>query len=293
MFFGIKRRNLFGASECSKIPRPHTTENCTLHKVDGKYPCFLTSQGCRVRQDKDLDRTSPYYSAVNRRSGPQAQERNVPRNSNSSNFVYPQRCHELPNNEGCSMYFFNGEYPCFTTKTGCRKRVHDKQPRSNPYVKKGKKIPTQRPSTPSSSRNSETTFRGPVIKRENSGTTIPFYGPFFVSTGNLSKNLSNSPVVLENNIIDEGLDYADLNALDFGKRRNNGSALMKKNGKKLIIKYSVKKFAMGKKKIPAALRKKCKKYKIKLTRKVGRRRVYKSIAVLKKQLKMKMKRLFR
>jgi len=40
---------------------------------------------------------------------------------------------------------------------------------------------------------------------------------------------------------------------------------------------------------PARLLKMCKKYKIKCTRKVGRKRVYKSVTVLKRQLRKKMK----
>ena len=52
-------------------------------------------------------------------------------------------------------------------------------------------------------------------------------------------------------------------------------------------KHSVKK---GKgRKPPARLIKLCKKYGIKVTRKVGRRRVYKKVSVIKKQLKKKMK----
>jgi hypothetical protein len=44
------------------------------------------------------------------------------------------------------------------------------------------------------------------------------------------------------------------------------------------------------KKPSAYLRKMCKKYRIKVTRKVGKRRVYKKVSVLKKQLRKKMKK---
>jgi hypothetical protein len=59
-------------------------------------------------------------------------------------------------------------------------------------------------------------------------------------------------------------------------------------GKKRKTKRSVKK---GKKsrKPPARLIKLCKKYKIKCTKKVGKKRIYKSVTVLKKQLRRKMK----
>ena len=43
------------------------------------------------------------------------------------------------------------------------------------------------------------------------------------------------------------------------------------------------------KKPPARLIKMCKRHKIKCTKKVGKRRVYKSVTVLKRQLKKKMK----
>jgi hypothetical protein len=46
----------------------------------------------------------------------------------------------------------------------------------------------------------------------------------------------------------------------------------------------------GPKKPPARLIKMCKKYRIKCTRKVGKRRVYKSVSVLKKQLRKRMKK---
>ena len=45
-------------------------------------------------------------------------------------------------------------------------------------------------------------------------------------------------------------------------------------------------------KIPESIRKKCKKFKIKLTRKVGGKRVYKELSVLKKQIKRKSKSKF-
>jgi len=45
----------------------------------------------------------------------------------------------------------------------------------------------------------------------------------------------------------------------------------------------------GSKKPPARLIKMCKRYKIKCTKKVGKRRVYKKVSVLKKQLKRKLK----
>lgn len=44
---------------------------------------------------------------------------------------------------------------------------------------------------------------------------------------------------------------------------------------------------------PAALLKKCRKYKIKITKKVGNKRVYKKISVLKKQLARKIRKLRR
>jgi hypothetical protein len=44
----------------------------------------------------------------------------------------------------------------------------------------------------------------------------------------------------------------------------------------------------GSKKPPARLIKMCKRYRIKCTKKVGKRRVYKKVSVLKKQLKRKM-----
>jgi hypothetical protein len=40
---------------------------------------------------------------------------------------------------------------------------------------------------------------------------------------------------------------------------------------------------------PARLLKMCRKYRVKVTRKIGRRKVYKTISVLKKQLRKKMK----
>jgi len=43
-------------------------------------------------------------------------------------------------------------------------------------------------------------------------------------------------------------------------------------------------------KVPSKILKLCKRFKIKCTKKVGKRRVYKSVAVLKKQIKMKMKK---
>ena len=45
----------------------------------------------------------------------------------------------------------------------------------------------------------------------------------------------------------------------------------------------------GGRKPPAGLRKMCRKYKVKCTKKVGRRRVYKSLTVIKRQLRRKMK----
>ena len=62
--------------------------------------------------------------------------------------------------------------------------------------------------------------------------------------------------------------------LSFGKK--------KRTSKKKSVKKSVRK-------PPARLIKMCKKYHIKVTKKVGKKRVYKKVAVLKKQLKRKMK----
>ena len=55
-------------------------------------------------------------------------------------------------------------------------------------------------------------------------------------------------------------------------------------------KRSVKK-KKGIKKPPARLIKMCRRYRIKVTRKVGRKKVYKSVTVLKKLLKKKMKKM--
>jgi hypothetical protein len=66
-------------------------------------------------------------------------------------------------------------------------------------------------------------------------------------------------------------------SLQFGKKR-----LRKKSGK------SVKKAA---KKLPAKIRKLCKRLKIKTTKRVGSRRVRKSIKILMKQIRMRMKKM--
>ena len=66
-----------------------------------------------------------------------------------------------------------------------------------------------------------------------------------------------------------------LSFLNFGKKKRKSRS--KKVGKKS-------------RKPPAKILKLCKRFKIKCTKKVGKRRVYKSVAVLKKQLKRKMKK---
>jgi hypothetical protein len=94
----------------------------------------------------------------------------------------------------------------------------------------------------------------------------------------------------------------------FGRRRRMGfgySGCAAQNSDSQIVRdvlgnpenTSTKGMAFGKKrksrktrKIPAKLAKMCRKYKIKTTKKVGKRRVPKSITVIKRQLKNKMKR---
>ena len=74
--------------------------------------------------------------------------------------------------------------------------------------------------------------------------------------------------------------------LEFGKKRR---VLLKAS-------FGKKRRAQRRKashKPPSAIRKMCKKLKIKITKKVGGRRVYKSLAVLKKQIKLKKKKMNR
>ena len=61
----------------------------------------------------------------------------------------------------------------------------------------------------------------------------------------------------------------------------------KKKKRRTVKRRSVKR--KGSRKPPARLIKMCKRYKIKCTKKVGKRRVYKSVTVLKKQLRRKLK----
>jgi len=68
-------------------------------------------------------------------------------------------------------------------------------------------------------------------------------------------------------------------SLQFGKKR-----LRKKSGKKRSVKKAAKK-------LPAKIRKLCKRLKIKTTKRVGSRRVYKSIKILMKQIRMRMKKM--
>jgi hypothetical protein len=232
----IKRKNKFG-SECSTIPRPHNIENCNYHKIDNKFPCFLTSQGCRVRQDKDLERKTPYFSAVSKKP------ENVPKPPVVSSPSSVIKCSEIKNEKDCSNYNLNGEYPCFNTKTGCRKRILDKQPRHLPYVKEKTK--------------------SLLVKK-----VLEEYGPQLVPASDL----------------------------DFGKPKScKGVILMKKNANKnlkLISIYASRKLkgkprlSIGKaKSISPAIRKMCKKYRIRLTKKIKGKRVYKSVSVLKKEIK--------
>ena len=151
------------------------------------------------------------------------------------------KCSEIKNEKDCSNYNLNGEYPCFNTKTGCRKRILDKQPRHLPYVKEKTK--------------------SPLVKK-----VLEEYEPKLVPASDL----------------------------DFGKSKE-GSTLMKKNANKnlkLISIYASRKLkrksglSIGKiNKISPAIRKMCKKYRIRLTKKIKGKRVYKSVSVLKKEIK--------
>jgi hypothetical protein len=62
-------------------------------------------------------------------------------------------------------------------------------------------------------------------------------------------------------------------------------------GKKRLRKKSSKSVKKAAKKLPAKIRKLCKRLKIKTTKQVGTRRVYKSIKILMKQIKMRMKKM--
>jgi hypothetical protein len=76
-------------------------------------------------------------------------------------------------------------------------------------------------------------------------------------------------------------------SLEFGKRRKTGR---KTRRRKTTRRRSGRKVH---KKLPAKIRKLCKRLKIKCTKKVGSRRVYKRMSVLKKQIARKMRKMRR
>jgi len=211
-------------------------------------------------------------------------------------------CSVLPNTyQDCTNYMSGSSYPCYSTSTGCRKRT-DKQPRHQIYLKKvvqspaiNQSLPIVMPSvieeivTPV-----PTPFSTPIFSPQFRNTSDDFnyhnYTKFCGSiksksdcdtrqnctwnAGSVNKCRARKGVITNpSGEYFEGKEGPELPVMEFGKKRKTV-----KKSKKV-------------KKIPKAILRKCKKLRIRTTIKRGNKRVYKSLKVLKRLIKLKLKKL--
>jgi hypothetical protein len=203
-------------------------------------------------------------------------------------------CSVRPNTyDDCTLYMNGSDYPCYSTATGCRKRS-DKQPRHQFYLVKQKNssvnqdlpIPTPPPSysppRPSYSPpftntgddfnyHNYTKFCGSIKSKEDCNTRQNCTW----NAGNTNRCRARKGTISNpSGEYLEGKEGPELPVMDFGKRRKR----VKKSKKSKKVK-----------KIPKAILRKCRKLGIRTTVKRGNKRVRKSLKVLKRSIKLKLK----
>lgn len=201
---------------------------------------------------------------------------------------FGSECSVLPNTpEGCTQYNVNGTFPCYSTAAGCRKRI-DKQPKHLIYVVGQTRSPAVRQ-----------VLQEEIQAREIGTQTDPIVRRAFERA---PRRIGRGPSEMATQTDDVPEDEFYFGKSHFGRcktihwigsdrkkksRRICGMRFCKRNPTHPYCKSKKGKNAY--KRPPSSLIKKCRKYKIKITKKVGKRRLYKSVSALKRELARKRK----
>jgi len=258
----LKKMN-FGA-ECKSLPR--TSADCTMHLLNGGYPCYLTSSGCRNRIDKKSRHT---FYVVGQTKSPIVREvleeelrtREIATQTDPTMLSPLRRINSSRRNQPSISTQTEEDYGFLNELDfGKKRKVRRNLPGYTSYTP-SRNLPGYTSYTPP-----RRSVLDPVSasdldfgKKRKVRRNLPGYTSYTTSR-NLPGYTSYTPPRRS------VLDPVSASDLDFGKKR-------KVKGKP-----------------SAKICKLCKKYKIRLTKKVGGKRVYKSATVLKKQISKKMKK---
>jgi hypothetical protein len=197
---------------------------------------------------------------------------------------FGSECSVLPRtSDGCTSYTVNGMFPCYLTATGCRKRV-DKQPRQLIYVVGQTRSPVVRKVLQEEVRSREISTRTPEVPRRSldeidesefgRGTTLGFGRCGIIRWRGADGKMKQMK-----------------KCRGFCRKHPNNPHCKKKCKTRPELCRKLKPKASPKKP-PASLIKKCKKLKIKCTvKRGGKRRVYKSVLALKREIAKKMRKM--
>jgi hypothetical protein len=192
---------------------------------------------------------------------------------------FGSECSVLPRTaEGCTGYNVNGMFPCYLTASGCRKRI-DKLPRHLMYVVRQSSSPAVRE----------------VLREEIPAPVVPdeHYDINELDFGRTS-GFGRFRTIYWRGV--DGKIKTMKKGWNFCKKHRNNPHCNPKYAHRIVSNSKGKSYFKNKvkpkvKKPPHSIRRMCRKLKIKITKKAGKRRVYKSTSVLKKEIAKKMRKM--